>query len=134
MKDTENDLKNVEKNFKKCHKTALQFKEFCYIINNAKNGKEIKAKLKISYKTIQLWRSRMKFIEKIGQVTLDRAIKEALFRKKEQIKCFDYLVQDVNYWSSYEEVAKVLPNLSRYHFKAVKDYIKEELTKINSCN
>jgi hypothetical protein len=134
MKDTENDLKNVEKNFEKRHKTALQFKEFCYIINNAKNGKEIKAKLKISYKTIQLWRTRMKFIEKIGQVTLDRAIQEALFRKKEQIKCFEYLVQDVNYWSSYEEVAKVLPNLSRYHFKAVKDYIKEELTKINSCN
>lgn len=134
MKDTENNLKNVQKNFEKRHKTALQFKEFCYIINNAKNGKEIKAKLKISYKTIQLWRTRMKFIEKIGQVTLDRAIQEALFRKKEQIKCFEYLVQDVNYWSSYEEVAKVLPNLSRYHFKAVKDYIKEELTKINSCN
>jgi hypothetical protein len=74
----------------------------------------------------------MEFIEKISQVTLDRAIREALFRKKEQIKCFEFLKRDVNYWCKYEDVQQEIPDLSRYHFKIVKEYITEELVKINS--
>ena len=68
--------------------------------------------------------------KKITEVKkLDRAFREMLFKKKEQIKCFDYLTTDYNFWSTYEEITKEIA-ISRYHYKQVKDYIIDELNRI----
>lgn len=70
----------------------------------------------------------MNFIEKIENVKIDRALSELIFSIKEQIICFEYLKKDYNYFLTYDEVSKKI-NISRYFFKIVKNYIKEELTK-----
>jgi hypothetical protein len=70
----------------------------------------------------------MNFIEKISTVKIDRALSELIFSTKEQILCFEYLIKDYNYFLSYEEVLKEV-KISRYYFKAVKNYIKEELVR-----
>lgn len=70
----------------------------------------------------------MNFIEKIENVKIDRALSELIFSNKEQIICFEYLKKDYNYFLTYDEVSKKI-NISRYFFKIVKNYIKEELTK-----
>lgn len=111
--------------------STLLFREFCYYSSIGMSLKEILKRTGITYKTIGVWRKKMEFVEKIERVSLDRAIREALFRRKEQIQCFDYLKKEMNYWSTYEEVAEVI-NISRYHYKTVRDYITEELVKINS--
>ena len=68
--------------------------------------------------------------DRIKAVTLDRALKEMIFKKKEQIQCFEYLQEDYNFWSTYKEVSKHI-DISQYHFKQVKDYIMEEIDKKN---
>jgi hypothetical protein len=69
----------------------------------------------------------MNFIEKIKNVSIDRALAELIFTNKEQILCFEFLKEDYNYFLQYDEVAKKI-NISRYFYKIVKNYIKEELT------
>lgn len=73
----------------------------------------------------------MKFIEKIDSVGIDRALKEMIFTDKSQIECFEFLIKDLNYFCTYNEVKKHI-QISRYFFKVVKDYITEELSKENS--
>jgi hypothetical protein len=72
----------------------------------------------------------MEFSQKIKNVTIDRALKELIFTSKEQIICFEFLKKDYNYFLNYDEVSKHM-NISRYFFKSVKNYIKEELTESN---
>lgn len=108
---------------------ALLFPKFCYFKNSGMKLKDIIKQLKITYKTAQKWRYKVEFIDKIRQVTLDRAFNEMIFKKKEQIQCFEYLKLELNFWSTYEEVAKNI-NISRYHYKQVRDYIIEELKTV----
>lgn len=109
---------------------TLLFSKFCYFIKSGMKNKEILKQLGITYKTLQKWRKKWMITDKIKAVTLDRALKEMIFKKKEQIICFEYLQQDYNFWSSYKEVSKVV-DISQYHFKQVKDYIMEEIDKKN---
>ena len=43
----------------------------------------------------------MQFIEKIGDVKIDRALKQMLFTQKCQIECFEFLVKDFNYFATF---------------------------------
>ena len=45
----------------------------------------------ISRPTLQKWRKKWMITDRIKAVTLDRALKEMIFKKKEQIQCFEYL-------------------------------------------
>lgn len=127
---TEKQQKINEKIIQTKSNFTLLFSKFCYLINNGIKTKEILKQLGITYKTIQKWRKKWMITDKIKAVTLDRALKEMIFKKKEQILCFEYLQQDYNFWSSYKEVSNVI-DISQYHFKQVKDYIMEEMDKIN---
>jgi hypothetical protein len=69
----------------------------------------------------------MEFTNKIKNVKIDRALADLIFSNKEQILCFEFLKQDYNYFLSYDEVSKQI-KISRYFYKIVKNYIKEELT------
>jgi len=69
----------------------------------------------------------MEFTNKIKNVKIDRALADLIFSNKEQILCFEFLKQDYNYFLSYDEVSKHI-KISRYFYKIVKNYIKEELT------
>lgn len=130
IKMTEKQQKINEKIIKTKLNFTLLFSKFCYLISNGMKTKEILKQLGITYKTIQKWRKKWMITDKIKAVTLDRALKEMIFKKKEQIICFEYLQQDYNFWSSYKEVSKVV-DISQYHFKQVKDYIMEEIDKKN---
>lgn len=88
-------------------------------------------KLRICKKTLRKWKNNMKFIEKIGEVKIDRALKEMIFSSKSQIECFEYLTKEFNYFATYDEVKQHI-NITRYLYKIVKKYIQEELSKINS--
>ena len=72
----------------------------------------------------------MNFIQKIENVKIDRALSELIFSTKEQIICFEYLTKEYNYFLPFEDVQKEI-KISRYYYKAVKNYIKEELVKTN---
>lgn len=109
---------------------TLLFSKFCYFNESGMKNKEILKQLEITYKTLQKWRKKWMITDRIKAVTLDRALKEMIFKKKEQIQCFEYLQEDYNFWSSYKEVSKVI-DISQYHFKQVKDYIMEEIDKKN---
>lgn len=85
--------------------------------------------LQICYKTLMKWKKNMKFIEKIGEVKIDRALKEMIFSSKSQIECFEFLVKDFNYFATFDEV-KANVNITRYYYKIVKNYIQEELSNL----
>ena len=70
----------------------------------------------------------MKFIEKIGEVKIDRALREMIFSSKSQIECFEYLTKEFNYFATYDEVKEHV-NITRYLYKIVKKYIQEELSE-----
>lgn len=103
-------------------------KNLIYFMDNNESLKQIAQKLQIDVRTLKKWSTQMNFIQKIENVKIDRALSELIFSTKEQILCFEYLIQDYNYFLSYEEVLKEV-KISRYYFKAVKNYIKEELVK-----
>lgn len=84
-------------------------------------------KLKICSKTLRKWKKNMKFIEKIGEVKIDRALREMIFSSKSQIECFEFLIKDFNYFATYDEVKEHI-DITRYLYKIVKKYIQEELS------
>lgn len=84
-------------------------------------------KLRICTKTLRKWKNNMKFIEKIGEVKIDRALREMIFSSKSQIECFEFLIKDFNYFATYDEVKEHV-NITRYLYKIVKKYIQEELS------
>lgn len=102
-------------------------KRIIYIDDN-KKLKQLASVVNVDFRTIQKWKKEMNFIEKIENVKIDRALSELIFSTKEQILCFEFLTKDYNYFLSYEEVYKQV-KISRYFFKTVKSYIKEELVK-----
>lgn len=99
----------------------------CYYINNNKSDEQISKLLQINVQTVKKWRKEMNFIEKIQNVKIDRALAELIFSNKEQILCFEFLKKDYNYFLQYDVVSKHI-KISRYFYKIVKNYIKEELT------
>lgn len=108
---------------KKCEK----MRELFYYISNNKSFQQIAKLLQINIGTVRKWSYQMEFTNKIKNVKIDRALADLIFSNKEQILCFEFLKQDYNYFLSYDEVSKHI-KISRYFFKIVKNYIKEELT------
>lgn len=92
------------------------------LLNNKVNN------LEVCKKTIKKWKGKLEVLKKLKKVTIDRALREVLFTKKVQIECFEWLIKDLNYFSTFNEVSKVIP-ITRYHYTIVKNYIKEELTR-----
>lgn len=99
-------------------------------LNNDLNTKEILLRLNICYKTLTTWKKKMEFIKRIDEVTINRALKEMLFTDKSQIKCFEFMIKDFNYFCTFDEINKHV-KITRYYYKIVKDYIHDELTKLN---
>lgn len=108
---------------KKCEK----MRELFYYISNNKSFQQIAKLLQINIGTVRKWSYQMEFTNKIKNVKIDRALADLIFSNKEQILCFEFLKQDYNYFLSYDEVSKHI-KISRYFYKIVKNYIKEELT------
>lgn len=108
---------------KKCEK----MRELFYYISNNKSFQQIAKLLQINIGTVRKWSHQMEFTNKIKNVKIDRALADLIFSNKEQILCFEFLKQDYNYFLSYDEVSKHI-KISRYFYKIVKNYIKEELT------
>ena len=108
---------------KKCEK----MRELFYYISNNKSFQQISKLLQINIGTVRKWSYQMEFTNKIKNVKIDRALADLIFSNKEQILCFEFLKQDYNYFLSYDEVSKHI-KISRYFYKIVKNYIKEELT------
>lgn len=110
-------------------KKPLFFQKYDYI-KNIKSLTQIANLFNINTATVKKWSWQMEFSQKIKNVTIDRALRELIFTSKEQIICFEFLKKDYNYFLNYDEVSKHM-NISRYFFKSVKNYIKEELTESN---
>lgn len=108
---------------KKCEK----MRELFYYISNNKSFQQIAKLLQINIGTVRKWSYQMEFTNKIKNVKIDRALADLIFSNKEQILCFEFLKQEYNYFLSYDEVSKHI-KISRYFYKIVKNYIKEELT------
>lgn len=96
------------------------------VLREIENERYLVEKIGICKKTLKKWKGKLKMIEQLKKVTIDRALREVLFTKKVQIECFEWLVTDLNYFSTYNEAYKVIP-ITRYHYTIVKNYIKEEL-------
>lgn len=99
------------------------------IYNNIINEDEILEDLKICKKTLKKWKEKMNILQKIEKITIDRALNEMIFKDKNQIACFNYLKEDCNWFAPLSEIQKVVP-ISRYYYKAVKEYMMEEIQKI----
>ena len=93
-----------------------------------KDTKELKSKLSVCYNTIKKWKSKMEVLSKLRKVTIDRALKEMIFTNKIQVEVFEWLLEDLNYFSTFKEVSKRFP-ITRYYYKTVIDYIREEIKK-----
>ena len=85
--------------------------------------------LRICTKTVKKWKNKMQFIEKIGDVKIDRALKQMLFTQKCQIECFEFLVKDFNYFATFQQVKKQV-KITRYLYNVVKSYIRQQLTRM----
>lgn len=123
---------DIEKRTEKILKTKLNrrllFEKFCYYIKQGKSNSFIYEELKLNYRTVEKWKIKMDFIEKINKVKIDRALREMIFTTKKEIELFNLLVTGLNFWCSYEEITKEYNiNISRYFFKRVKQYIMEEI-------
>lgn len=104
----------------------LKMKKLSY--NKNIDEKIILKDLNICQKTLKDWKKKMEMTNQLERITIDRALKEMLFSQKCQIECFEFLKKDLNYFSTYEEVKKHI-KISRYLYKVVKRYIREELLK-----
>lgn len=86
--------------------------------------------LNICKKTLRKWKKKMTILEKMKKITVDRALQEMIFTDKSQIDAFNYLKEDVNWFSTWTEVNKEV-KISRYFFRIVKKYMLEEVKNIN---
>lgn len=121
-------MDNINKRIKETKlKKHKILNDLCYFISNKKSFKQIAQLLQINVGTVRKWSNQMNFIEKIKNVKIDRALSELIFTNKEQIICFEFLTKEYNYFLQYDEVAENV-KISRYFYKIVKNYIKEELT------
>lgn len=116
-------IKQTKQNF------SLLLEKFSYYRNNGLNLNQIKNLLNVNYVTILKYERKLKMIDKIHQVTIDRALKELIFKSENEIRLFDFLIKDLNFWKTYEQVNKQIP-ISRYFFNRVREYILEEVEKI----
>ena len=124
-------MDNINKKIKQTKERKNEImNSLIYFINNKLDLKQIAQKLRIDIRTVRKWSNQMNFIQKIENVKIDRALSELIFSTKEQIICFEYLTKEYNYFLPFEDVQKEI-KISRYYYKAVKNYIKEELVKTN---
>lgn len=105
---------------------SLLFTKFCYYYNNGLSLNHIKKLLDINYVTVLKYERKRQMIDKIHQVTIDRALRELIFKSEGEIKLFNFLIKDLNFWKTYEQVNKQIP-ISRYFFNRVREYILEEV-------
>lgn len=120
--------------YKKINETKLKnqllLQTICYDQNIAeKSIQSISKELNINYRTAKKLKERYGMKEIIEKVKINRALNELLFRCPEQIKLFEFLTTDLNYFCTFNEVQKVIP-ISRYNYNKVKNYITEELQKL----
>lgn len=103
----------------------LKMKKLSY--NNNIDEKIILKDLNICQKTLKEWKRKMQMTNRLEKVTIDRALKEMIFTQKCQIECFEFLKKDLNYFATFEEVRKHV-DITRYLYRVVKKYIREEIT------
>lgn len=128
----ENTTKNtniIEKIKKNKQNFSLLFKEFYYNRNDGLNLNQIRKKLDVNYLTVLKYERKRVMLDKIHKVTIDRALRELIFNSVQEIKLFNYLITDLNFWLTYEQVNQQIP-ISRYYFKRVKEYILEEVNNL----
>lgn len=113
-------IKQTKQNF------SLLFEKFSYYRNNGLSLNHIKKLLDINYITILKYERKLKMIDKIHKVTIDRALRELIFKSENEIRLFNFLIKDLNFWKTYEQVTKQIP-ISRYFFNRVREYILEEV-------
>ena len=93
---------------------------------NEKSTSVLAKELKINYRTAKSLKRKVEMKDILAQVKIDRALREFLFSCPAQVKLFDYLITDLNFFNKFDDVKKVIP-ISRYHYNKVKIYIQEEL-------
>ena len=130
MKDNLYETNKIQKIVETKLKKHLLLNEICYNKNIAEAKiTKIAKELNVNYRTAKSLKEKYQMKHIIEQVKIDRALNELLFSCPEQIKVFEYLTTDLNYFCTFNEVAKVIP-ISRYNFNKVKNYITEELQNI----
>ena len=110
---------------------SLLFTKFCYYYNKWLSLNHIKKLLDINYVTVLKYERKRQMIDKIHKVTIDRALRELIFKSEGEIKLFDFLIKDLNFWKTYEQVNKQIP-ISRYFFNRVREYILEEVNNFKN--
>lgn len=103
----------------------LKMKKLSY--NNNIDEKIILKDLNICQKTLKEWKRKIQMTNRLEKVTIDRALKEMIFTQKNQIECFEFLKKDLNYFATFEEIRKHV-DITRYLYRVVKKYIREEIT------
>lgn len=109
--------------------SSLIYDKIYYYINSGKNISEIIKLLDINYMTVwRLW-SKMDIIAKINGVTLENALRNFIFKSDTEVKIFEFMKKDINFFKKFNDVKKVVPTATRYYYKNVKKYILSEINE-----
>lgn len=124
------DIKRIEKINETKSRKSLLLHEICYAANvDKKSVSDISREFNINYRTAKKLKDRYAMKQILSRVKIDRALRELLFTCPEQVELFDYLITDLNFFCKYDDI-KTRFNISRYHYKKVKDYIQDELNAL----
>jgi len=111
--------------------SSLIYDKIYYYINSGKNITEIIKLLDINYMTVwRLW-NKMDVIAKIHEVTLEKALRNFIFKSETEVKIFEFMKKDINFFKKFNDVKKVIPSATRYYYKNVKNYILSEIEEKN---
>jgi hypothetical protein len=124
------DIKIIEKINETKSRKSLLLHKICHTMNvDKKSVSDISREFDINYRTAKKLKDRYAMKQILSRVKIDRALRELLFTCPEQVELFDYLITDLNFFCKYDDV-KTCFNISRYHYKKVKDYIQDELNAL----
>jgi len=73
----------------------------------------------------------MDVIAKIHEVTLEKALRNFIFKSETEVKIFEFMKKDINFFKKFNDVKKVIPSATRYYYKNVKNYILSEIEEKN---
>lgn len=122
------DIKRIEKINETKTKKSLLLNKICHTMNvDKKSVSDISREFNINYRTAKKLKEQYAMKQILSRVKIDRALRELLFTCPEQVELFDYLITDLNFFCKYDDI-KTRFNISRYHYKKVKDYIQDELS------
>lgn len=124
------DIKRIQKINETKSKNTLFLHNLCYnndVLNLTIS--DLARQFNVNYRTAKRLKEKIYMKELIERVKIDRALRELLFTCPVQVELFYFLIEDLNYFWKYDEIKQKF-NISRYNYKKVKEYIQDELNRL----